>query len=93
MLTQIVSAMKKKLEMERNIHRSRMGKCGRKKKTTLGLDKKFKAMALKDRKASCKILFMQLANQDIIVDITTIKKRTLEQGLKGYRPRKKPRLT
>ena len=47
-LTQTVSATRKKLEMRRNIHRSRRGKCERKRKTTLRLDRKIKAMALMD---------------------------------------------
>ena len=50
-------------------------------------------MALKDRRASCKKLSLELANQDIIVDKKTINNRLLEQGLKAYRPRTKPRLT
>ena len=57
------------------------------------LDRKIKAMELKNRRASCKKLSMELANQDIIVDRKTINNRLLEQGLKAYRPRKKPRLT
>ena len=50
-------------------------------------------MALKDRRASCKKLSMELANQDVIVDRKTINNGPLEQGLKASRPRKKPRLT
>ena len=92
--TQTVGAIRKKLEMRRNIHASRTGKCGRKRKTTLGLDRKIKAMvALKDRSAPFKKLSMELANQDIIVDRKTINNSFLEQGLKAYGPWKKPRLT
>ena len=50
--TQTVSAIKKKLEMGRNIQSSRMGKCGRKRETTLKLDREIKATALRDIKAS-----------------------------------------
>ena len=50
-------------------------------------------MALKDRRAFCKKLFMRLANQDIIVDRKTINNRLLEQGLKTAMPRKKTGLT
>ena len=71
-----------------------MEKCGRKRTTALRLDRKVKAMTLKDRRASCKKLLMELANQDIIVDKKkTINNRLLEQELKAYRSRKKPRLT
>ena len=51
-LIQTVSAIRKKLEMERNIHSSRTEKCGRKRKTALRLDRKIKTMALNDRRAS-----------------------------------------
>ena len=91
--TQTVSALVKKLKIARNIHSSRTAKCGRRRKTTLRLDRKIKAMTLKDRRASCKKLSMELANQDIIVDRNTINSRLLEQGLNTYRPRKKPWLT
>ena len=65
-----------------------------KKETTLRLDKKIKAMmAMNDRKASCKKSFMELANQDVIVDRKIINNRLLEQGLKAYRLRRKTQLT
>ena len=80
--TQTISATKE-LENGRNIHTSRAGKCGGKGKQHLGLIKKIKTMALKDRRASCKKLSMELSNQDIIADRKTINNRFLEQGLKA----------
>ena len=74
--------------MGRSIHSSRIEK-----ENNTRLDRKIKAVALKDRRASCKKLSMELANQDIIVDRNTINNRLLEQGLNTYRPRKKPWLT
>ena len=90
--TQTVSAIRKKLEMGRNIYSSRTGKCGRKENNTL-VNRKIKAIALKNRRDSGKKFFMELANQDIIVDRKTINNQLLEQGLKAHRPWKKPRLT
>ena len=91
--TQSVSSVKKTLDLGRKIGVLRKGKCGRKRKTTPRLDRKIKAMALKDRRASCKKLSMELAKQGDILSRRTINNRLLEQGLKAYRPRKKPRLT
>ena len=36
---------------------------------------------------------MELAKQGIVLNRKTINNRLLEQGLRAYRPRKKPRLT
>ena len=55
--TQSVSSVKKTLNLGRKIGVLRNGKCGRKRKTTPRLDRKIKAMALKDRRASCKKLW------------------------------------
>ena len=90
---QNICAIRKKLEIGRNIHSSRSEKCGRKRKITFGLDRKIKSMALKDKRASCKKLSIELTNQDIIVDKKTIINRLLERELKAYRPRKKFQLT
>jgi len=46
---------------------SRMGKCGRKRDTTPSLDQKIKAVALQNRRASCKSLSMELAHEGIMV--------------------------
>ena len=86
--TQAVSAIRKTLKMGRNIHSSRTGKCGRKRKTALRFDKKIKAIAFEDRRASCKKLSAGSANRDIIVDRKTIKNRLLKQGLKACRHRR-----
>jgi len=51
----------------REIGSSRMGKCGRKRETTPSLDRKIKAVALQDRRASCKNLSMELAHEGIMV--------------------------
>jgi len=51
----------------REIDSSRMGKCGRKRETTPSLDRKIKAVALQDRRASCKNLSMELAHEGIMV--------------------------
>ena len=50
-------------------------------------------MALNDKRASCTKLSMELAKQGIVLHRKTINNRLLEQGLRAYRPRKKPRLT
>ena len=80
------------MDLGRKIDTSRKGNCGRKRKTTPRLDRTIKAMALKDRRASCKKLSMDLAKQGNILSRRTIK-YLLKQGLKAYRPRQKPRLT
>lgn len=91
--TQTVSSVKKALDLGRKIDASRKGNCGRKRKTSPRLDRKIKAMALKNRRATCKTLSMDLAKQGDIVSRRTINNRLLEVGLKSYRPRQKPRLT
>ena len=77
--TQTVSPVKKNLDLGRNLGSSRKGNCGRKKKTTPHLDRIIKAMALKDRRLARNSLWIWQNN------------RILEQGLKAYRPRQKPR--
>jgi len=72
---------------------SRMGKCERKRETTTRLDGKIKAVALQNKRASCKNLSMELAHEGIMVDRRTINNRLLEQGLKSYMRRKKLPLT
>ena len=90
---QVVSATKQKLKFAKTIDTSRIGSCGRKRITTPRLDRKIKVMALNDRRASCTKLSMELAKQGIVLNRKTINNRLLEQGLRAYRPRKKPRLT
>ena len=71
----------------------RVGKCGRKRKTTPRTDRKIVRMALSNRRTSCKNLSIALAAQGVSLATRTVNKRLLESGLKAYRPRKKPRLT
>lgn len=90
---QSVSAIKKKMDRKQSIETKRNGKCGRRKKTSPRLDRRIKAMALTNRRASCKKISIALANEGICISRKTINNRLLDQGLKAYRPRKKPRLT
>ena len=87
------TAVRKKLELEREMDSLGIGKCGRKRKTLPRLDRKITAMALGSRRASCKELSMELANDGVMVDRRTTNNRHFEQSLKSYRPRKKSRLT
>jgi len=66
--TQTVSAVRTNLELGREMDSSRMGKCGRKRKTTPTLDRKIKAVALQNRRASCKNISVELAHGGIMVD-------------------------
>ena len=90
---QSVSAIKKKLERVLSLQNGRIGKCGKKRKTTARLDRKIKNMALKNRRTTCKRTLSYLAEEGIIISRRTVNKRLLECGLKAYGPRKKPRLT
>ena len=72
---------------------NRVGKCGRKRKTSRRTDGKIVQMALKGRKTSCRNFSTVLAVQGIDLDRRTAKDRLLESGLKAYHPRKKPLLT
>jgi len=91
--TQTVSVIKRKFDNDVNIDAKRIGKCGRKRKTTPRTDRLLVQMALKNRRASCRKLSMELAAKNINVAPRTVNDRLLESGLKAYRPRKKPRLT
>ena len=86
--TQTVSSGKKKLDLRRNLGSSRKGNGERKKKATLELDRKIKAIALKDRRTSCKKFSIDLAKQGCVVSRRIINNRLLEQGLKVYKPRR-----
>lgn len=90
---QTVSKIKKTLDSGGLLDSSRIGKCGRKKKTTPRIDRKIKLMALNDRRTSCKRIAMNLAEDGIQVSPRTVNNRLLDAGLKAYRPRKKPLLT
>ena len=72
---------------------NRVGKCGRKRKTSPRTDRKIVQMALKGRRTSCRNFSTALAVQGIGLDRRTVKDRLLESGLKAYHPRKKPLLT
>lgn len=90
---QSVSSIKKKLERGLSLQNGKVGKCGKKRKTTPRLDRKIKNLALKDRRTTCKRISSCLAKEGIIISRRTVNRRLLECGLKAYRPRKKPRLT
>lgn len=84
----------KKLLSEGSVKKTRRpGRCGRKRKTTPRLDRRIKAMAEKDPRASCRKLATELGKEGVQLDRKTVNNRLLEVGLKAYRPRKKPRLT
>lgn len=91
--TQTVSVIKKKIDSGVNLASKRVGKCGRKRKTTPRTDRQIVNMALKDRRTSCRNISAQLAVQGISLSRRRVNARLLESGLKAYRPRKKPRLT
>lgn len=91
--TQSVSLIKKKLEKGLSLENKRVGKCGRKRKTTPRADRKIKTMALKDRRLTCRRISSFLMEERINISRRTVNRRLLECGLKAYRPRKKPRLT
>ena len=91
--TQTVSNIKKKLKYGHSLSSNRVGKCGKKRKTTPREDRKIVQMALKNRRLSCRKLSNVLSAEGIIISIKTANRRLLDAGLKAYRPRKKPRLT
>ena len=91
--TQSVSNIKKKMENSQNLNSSRVGKCGRKRKTSSRMDRKIIKEALLNRRLTCRQISFQLAAEGVILARRTVNKRLLEVGLKAYRPRKKPRLT
>ena len=90
---QSVRSIKKKLERGVSVQNVKIGKCGKKRKTTARLDRKIKNMALKDRRTTYKRISSNLAEEGIIIGRRTVNRRLLECGLKAYRPRKKTRLT
>ena len=91
--SQTVSVIKKKMKNNEHLYSNKIGKCGRKRKTTPRVDRKIKNMALSDRRASCRKISSELAAEGIAVDRKTVNNRLLEAGLHSYCPRKKPRLT
>ena len=72
---------------------NRVGKCGRKRKTSPRTDRKIVQMALKGIRTSCRNFSTALAVQGIGLARRTVKDRLLETALKAYHPRKKPLLT
>ena len=71
---------------------NRVGKCGRKRKTSPRTDRKIVQMALKGIRTSCRNFSTALAVQGIGLARRTVKDRLLESGMKAYHPRNKPLL-
>ena len=62
-----VNSIKKKLERGLSLQNGRIGKCGKKRKTTARLDQKIKKTTLKDRRTTCKRISSNLAEEGIII--------------------------
>jgi transposase len=90
---QTVSVIKKKIDRGVDIASKRIGRCGRKRKTSPRTDRFIVQKALKNRRMSCRRISIGLAASGVAIARRTINDRLLERGLKAYRPRKKPRLT
>ncbi|KAF8789493.1 hypothetical protein HNY73_007426 [Argiope bruennichi] len=65
--TQTISNIKKKLENGHNLASNIVEKCGRPKKTTPRMDRKTIKMAIKNRRASCRMISNQLAAKGITI--------------------------
>ena len=76
--------MKKKLAQGLSGGADRIGKCGRKRKTTPRIDRKIVNMAKNDPRASCKKLATIMQAEGIEVHRKTINRRLLEVGMKAY---------
>ena len=58
--TQIVSVIKKQIDSGTELGSKRVGRCGKKRKTTRRTDRQIVKMALKTRRASCRNISAQL---------------------------------
>ena len=88
-----VGQIKKKFRDDEDLEAKRVGKSGRKRKTTPRLDKKLVTMPLSESRSSCLKISSVLASQGFMVHRQAVNRRLCEVGQKAYRPRKKPRVT
>lgn len=88
-----VAQIKKKLEFQGTASPRRVGKCGRRRKTTPNTDRWLVRQSLKNRKLSSRQLKQDLEQRGIVLDSSTVRRRLCEAGMRAYRPEKKPHLT
>lgn len=89
----VVNRIKKKIYENVPLEADRNGKCGRKRITTPRTDRKIRDVCLQNRKKSVSFLTLLINEGGIKVSQRTVQRRLAEEGLVGYRPAKKPRLT
>ena len=87
-----VSEVKRRLEFQGTGSPRRVGRCGRKRKTTPTTDRWLARESLKNRRQSSRILKQKLEEKGIAVNTSTVRRRLCEAGIKAHRPQKKPHL-
>lgn len=89
----VVNRIKIKINQNNPLEAGRVGKCGRKRITTLRTDRKIRDICLENRKKSVARLTTMINAEGINVSKRTVRRRLAEENLIGRRPIKKPRLT
>ena len=88
-----VQRIKKKMNENLEINNGRVGKCGRKRKTSAQTDRIISRNFLNQPTLTPYQQAKQLADAGLSLSHMTIRRRLKEQGFRNCRPEKKPRLT
>ena len=88
-----VQRIKKKMNENCVLQNGRVGKCGRKRKTSIQTDRIINRNFLNNPNMTPYQQEKQFADAGMPVSHMTIRRRLKEQGFKNCRPEKKPRLT
>ena len=89
---QTVSRVNQKLATGDVYETKRVGRCGRKRRSSRRDDRNLVRMCKKNRKATSGMLKKCWESSGIIVSASTVRRRLLENGLHARRPLKKPKL-
>ena len=82
-----------KLKAGLELEGQRMGRCGRKRMTSIRDDRKIKRVIEQNRKMPAKKLTTLLQGQGLSVSLSTFRRRSYEHGFNCRRPLKKPKLS
>lgn len=88
-----VRRINNKLKVGLELEAGRIGRCGRKRVTTVRDDRTIKKVITGNRKLPVKKLKSVLEDHGVKISVATLKRRSYEQGFKCRRPLKKPKLT
>lgn len=88
-----VSRAKHRISLGKNVDVNRVGRCGRKRKSTERDNRNLVRICLNNRKATSKSLQNEWASSGVSVSARTVRRRLVEHNLRSRKVQRKPKLT